>query len=324
MSRAFTQLPVPVSGQLRRLACGLLLGSVLGLTGCASVGSGKGVAAGVQDGMPTAGAALAAAPSAPGSGLAMPANPQDPLESYNRAMYRFNDVADRYALKPVARAYDFVVPGAVRMMVSNFFSNLGDVYSSANNLLQWKPKAALSDLTRFVVNSSFGFLGVADVASEIGLRKQQEDFGQTLGYWGVPSGPYFVLPLFGPSTIRDAAARPVDRLGSYFGRLEDRGLANRMFLTEQISERAALLQAEKMLDSVALDRYSLIRDGYLQRRRNQVYDGSPPDEGFYGDDPYADDPYLDDPTRDEPASDESTAGPGQGGQAAGDEGGLAM
>lgn len=235
-------------------------------------------------------------------------DPKDPLQAYNRVMQNFNDQADRYALKPVAQAYDFVVPDAVQFVVRNFFSNLGDVWNSVNNLLQWKPKEALNDATRFVLNSSLGMFGIADVASAIGMEKHNEDFGQTLGYWGVPSGPYVVLPLFGPSTVRDALARPLDGYGSYYVWVDDAAVRNSMYLVEKVSDRAALLEAEKAFDDAALDRYTLMRDGWLARRKNLVYDGNPPEdeEDPYGDDPYADDPYAEDAgAEDVPASEQS-------------------
>lgn len=244
--------------------------------------------------------------------LKMPTNPQDPLEPYNRMMFRFNEQADRYVSKPVAQAYKFITPEPVQLVVSNFFSNLLDVYTSVNNLLQAKPKEALNDITRFVVNTGFGFFGFADVASAIGMPKHHEDLGQTLGWWGVPSGPYFVLPIFGPSTVRDAAARPLDGYGSYYAWVDNPALRNSLYLTEKVSDRAKLLEAEKLLDGAALDRYSLIRDGFLQRRQNQVHDGNPPEDDSL-DDPYGDDPYADDPYAEEQAE--------KAGNTAGDEAG---
>ncbi len=236
-------------------------------------------------------------------------DPKDPLQAYNRVMQNFNDQADRYALKPVAQAYDFIVPDAVQFVVRNFFSNLGDVWNSVNNLLQWKPKEALNDATRFVLNSSLGMFGIADVASAIGMEKHNEDFGQTLGYWGVPAGPYVVLPLFGPSTVRDALARPLDGYGSYYVWVDDAAVRNSLYVVEKISDRAALLEAEKAFDDAALDRYTLLRDGWLARRKNLVYDGNPPEdeEDPYGEeDPYADDPYAEDAgAEDVPASEQS-------------------
>ena len=235
-------------------------------------------------------------------------DPKDPLQAYNRVMFAFNEKADKYALKPVAKAYKTVTPDAVQFMLGNFFSNMYDLYTGANNLLQGKPKEALQDVTRFVLNSTLGFLGFGDVATEMGLPKHNEDLGQTLGKWGVPSGPYFVLPLLGPSTVRDAAAKPVDSLYGSAYQWQDghTALKWQLWTVEKINDRAKLLDAEKMLDDAALDRYTLIRDGWLARRKNAVYDGNPPDDDTDdADDPYADDPYADDPTQDEGAVDDA-------------------
>ena len=235
-------------------------------------------------------------------------DPKDPLQAYNRVMFAFNEKADKYALKPVAKAYKTVTPDAVQFILGNFFSNMYDLYTGANNLLQGKPKEALQDVTRFVLNSTLGFLGFGDVATEMGLPKHNEDLGQTLGKWGVPSGPYFVLPLLGPSTVRDAAAKPVDSLYGSAYQWQDghTALKWQLWTVEKINDRAKLLDAEKMLDDAALDRYTLIRDGWLARRKNAVYDGNPPDDDTdSADDPYADDPYSDDPTQDEGAVDDA-------------------
>ena len=231
-------------------------------------------------------------------------DPKDPLQAYNRVMFAFNERADQYALKPVAKAYRFITPKPVQFVVGNFFSNLGDLWTGFNNLLQGKGKAAASDTARFFVNSTLGFLGLADVATEMGLEKHNEDFGQTLGWWGVPSGPYFVIPLLGPSTIRDAASRPVDTYGQpYMWQDGHDALKWSLWTVDKVHTRASLLDAENAFNDAALDKYTLMRDGWLARRRNQVYDGDPPDEDDaadpYGDDPYADDPYADDPTQDE-------------------------
>ena len=238
-------------------------------------------------------------------------DPKDPLQAYNRVMFAFNERADQYALKPVAKAYRFITPKPVQFVVGNFFSNLGDLWTGFNNLLQGKGKAAASDTARFFVNSTLGFLGFADVATEMGLEKHNEDFGQTLGWWGVPSGPYFVIPLLGPSTIRDAASRPVDTYGQpYMWQDGHDALKWSLWTVDKVHTRASLLDAEGALNDAALDKYTLMRDGWLARRRNQVYDGDPPDEDDaadpYGDDPYTDDPYADDPTQDE--SDSGAAG----------------
>lgn len=231
-------------------------------------------------------------------------DPKDPLQAYNRVMFAFNERADQYALKPVAKAYRFITPKPVQFVVGNFFSNLGDLWTGFNNLLQGKGKAAASDTARFFVNSTLGFLGFADVATEMGLEKHNEDLGQTLGWWGVPSGPYFVIPLLGPSTIRDATSRLVDVYGQpYMWQDGHEALKWSLWTVDKVHTRASLLDAEGALNDAALDKYTLMRDGWLARRRNQVYDGDPPDEDDaadpYGDDPYTDDPYADDPTQDE-------------------------
>lgn len=231
-------------------------------------------------------------------------DPKDPLQAYNRVMFAFNERADQYALKPVAKAYRFITPKPVQFVVGNFFSNLDDLWSGFNNLLQGKGKAAASDTARFFVNSTLGFLGFADVATEMGLEKHNEDLGQTLGWWGVPSGPYFVIPLLGPSTIRDATSRLVDVYGQpYMWQDGHEALKWSLWTVDKVHTRASLLDAEGALNDAALDKYTLMRDGWLARRRNQVYDGDPPDEDDaadpYGDDPYTDDPYADDPTQDE-------------------------
>lgn len=245
-------------------------------------------------------------------------DPKDPLQAYNRVMFAFNEKADKYALKPVAKAYRTVTPEAVQFMVGNFFSNMFDLYTGANNLLQGKPKEALQDVTRFVLNSTLGFFGVADIASELGLPKHNEDLGQTLGKWGVPSGPYFVIPLLGPSTVRDAAVRPIDGLYGSVYQWQDghTALKWKLWGIEKINDRAQLLEAEKMLDDAALDRYTLIRDGWLARRKNAVYDGDPPDDDTDdADDPYADDPYADDPTQDDPTQGDASQGDASQGDA---------
>lgn len=247
-------------------------------------------------------------------------DPKDPLQAYNRVMFAFNERADQYALKPVAKAYRFITPKPVQFVVGNFFSNLGDLWTGFNNLLQGKGKAAASDTARFFVNSTLGFLGFADVATEMGLEKHNEDLGQTLGWWGVPSGPYFVIPLLGPSTIRDATSRLVDVYGQpYMWQDGHEALKWSLWTVDKVHTRASLLDAEGALNDAALDKYTLMRDGWLARRRNQVYDGDPPDEDDaadpYGDDPYTDDPYADDPTQDE--SDSGAAGDASAQSAAG-------
>lgn len=200
----------------------------------------------------------------------------DPFESFNRSVHAFNDAVDQAVLKPVAKGYEAVVPRPARDMVGNFFGNLADLWTAANQLLQGKPAEAFSDLSRFVVNTTFGFGGIADVASEMGIEKHDEDFGQTLGVWGVPSGPYLVLPFLGPSSLRDAPGRGVDMLADPLNEIGSRGQENNLRLTRVIDGRVRLFPAERVLEGAALDKYSFTRDAWLQRRRNQVYDGNPP------------------------------------------------
>ena len=214
-----------------------------------------------------------------------PYNPRDPLQTYNRAMFDFNDRLDTYVVKPIAEGYRFVLPGIVRTGVGNFFGNLEDVWIGANNLMQGKIGEGLGDWMRFAINSTFGLAGILDVASEAQLQKNNEDFGQTLGRWGVGSGPYFVLPFLGPSTIRDTAALPMDYVASNFmrGRLANAinkssstGILTTAWALNLVNTRANLLDASNLLSQAALDRYSFTRDAFLQRRRNLVYDGNPP------------------------------------------------
>lgn len=203
-------------------------------------------------------------------------NPRDPWEGFNRPVYAFNDAIDRAVLKPVAEGYVKVVPAPARTGVNNFFGNLEDIGTGLNNILQGKVADGVSDLGRFGVNTVLGIFGLWDVATPMGLEKHTEDFGQTLGKWGVPSGPYLVLPLFGPSTLRDAPARWVDPMTAINYNIERDVVKGTLFVTDIIRGRANLLQAERVLDEAALDKYSFIRDAWIQRRRNQVYDGSPP------------------------------------------------
>ena len=226
-----------------------------------------------------------------------PAAPNDPFESYNRSVYQFNDGVDRYLLKPVAKGYDAVTPDFAQKGIGNFFSNLDDVLVVANDILQFKLLQAAQDTGRFIINSTFGLLGLIDWASDIGLEKHHEDFGQTLGFWGVPAGPYFVLPFLGPSTIRDTGGLAAD--STYFDPVykelnkgfpppsrESKKAVWSMVVLDAVDTRAKLLKAENILDEAALDKYSFIREAYLQRRQNLVFDGSPPEDdgGFSEDD----------------------------------------
>lgn len=214
------------------------------------------------------------------SACATNGTPGDPLEGFNRAMFSFNDGLDKVVVKPAAQAYEAVVPLPGRAGMSNAFSNLGDVWVGVNNLLQGKPAAAGSDIGRFLINSTVGIFGLFDVASELGIEKHEEDFGQTLGRWGVGEGPYIVLPLFGPRTLRDAFGFAVDVAVDYMYEVDDVATRNILIATRFVSDRAQLLPADKVLDEAALDKYTYVRSAYLQRRRNLVHDGNPPRERF--------------------------------------------
>ncbi len=198
---------------------------------------------------------------------------KDPYEQYNRNVFEFNDAIDRNALKPAATAYKQALPSFVQTGVNNFFGNLADIWSSANNLMQGKGEAGMSDFTRVMLNSTLGFGGVLDIASEAGLKKHNEDFGQTLGYWGMPSGPYLMLPLLGPSTLRDTAALPLDIAADPWGTGVSNGVQAAGTVLRVVDQRAVLLDATNIMEGAALDRYEFIRDGFLQSRKNKVFDG---------------------------------------------------
>ena len=205
-------------------------------------------------------------------------DPRDPFEGYNRAMYAVNETVDEALFKPLARAYKSVAPVPLRSMVRNFFANLEDPFIGVNNLLQGKPLDAMTDWARFAFNTVFGVLGIIDVASEMGLEKHNEDFGQTFGSWGVGDGPYLVLPFFGPSTLRDAGGLVLDLAADPVTQHRPEGERDAATAARIVSRRADLLDASRMLDEASLDRYVFLRDAYLQRRRSLVYDGSPPRE----------------------------------------------
>jgi len=207
------------------------------------------------------------------------ASPNDPLEPMNRSIDRFNTAVDEAALKPLATAYKKHTPDPVRTGVRNFFANLGDVWSVFNNLLQFKPKQALETTGRVAVNTVFGLFGVLDVASDMNLDRNNEDLGQTLGYWGMPPGPYLVLPLLGPSTLRDAGGTAVAMtVGDPINQISDPWAYGGVFGLRLLDRRASYLQAGVMLNEVALDKYTFTRQVWLQKRRSDVYDGDPPDE----------------------------------------------
>ncbi len=224
------------------------------------------------------------------------AGPKDPYESVNRKVFAFNDTLDEYALKPAAKAYNAVVPSPVRTGVHNFFGNFSDAWSAVNNLLQGKPVDAGTMTLRVLTNTTIGIAGLFDPASRLGLDRKPEDFGLTLGHWGLKPGPYLVLPLFGSSDIRDAVALPADTYvspallasGKYWKELGIDAVG-------VIDTRAGLLGASQMLDELAFDRYTFMRDAYVTRRRSLVYDGDPP-------------PLPEDDDADEPKSAPAPAG----------------
>jgi phospholipid-binding lipoprotein MlaA len=211
-------------------------------------------------------------------------NPRDPLEPLNRAMFGFNDALDEAVMKPVAKGYRFVLPGFVRTGVSNFFSNVDDVWVSINQVLQGKFLDGLGDFGRFLFNSTVGIAGLFDFASEVGLPKHSEDFGQTLAWWGVGNGAYVVLPILGPSTVRDGLAFLVDTQVDPVWRINNIPVRNTSVVIRFTGRRAELLDVSNVLEQAALDRYALMRDAWLQRRRSLVYDGDPPREKEESDD----------------------------------------
>jgi phospholipid-binding lipoprotein MlaA len=192
--------------------------------------------------------------------------PGDPLEPMNRAIFSFNDGVDRYIAVPVAKGYQKVTPQPLRTAVSNFFSNLGDLSNAANELLQLKITDATQDIVRFAFNSTFGLGGLLDWATPAGLPKHHQDFGLTLGTWGVPSGPYLVLPLFGPSTVRDSTGLIVDVKFNPLNYIEP-AVRNPLYVLQFVSVRSDLLGATNLLEAAALDKYSFVRDAYTQQRR---------------------------------------------------------
>ena len=230
------------SNALKKIATGALLALVCGLFGCAT------------------------GPNA---------DPRDPLEPLNRSVSRLNESVDNAVFKPVAQGYRNVVPRLVRVGVSNFFDNMQDAWSFVNGVLQLRPGIAADNYMRVAINTFFGFGGVLDIASELGIERHSEDFGQTLGRWGVPAGPYVVLPLLGPSTLRDAAAIQVDARGDTVRSVKDVPLRNSLYALRIVDLRAGFLRAGDLLDQAALDKYSFTRDVFLQRRRAEVYTDKP-------------------------------------------------
>ena len=222
----------------------ILLGLVAGMVGCASI------PAGVEP------------------------SPHDPWEPFNRSVFEFNEGLDTYLLKPVVAGYRFVLPEFVRDGIYNFFSNYSDIYTALQNLLQGKPDYAFSDLMRVVVNTTFGLGGLIDMATPGGLPKHKEDWGQTFGVWGIPSGPYVVLPFFGPSSVRDTFGTAADLESDYlFSYVKDIGLRNSITGLRVVNARNTYYEAGDLLDGAAIDKYSFMRDAYIQRREYQINEG---------------------------------------------------
>lgn len=202
----------------------------------------------------------------------------DPFESYNRAMFSFNEGLDEYLIRPVAEGYDAVLPSPVKTGISNFFSNIGDIFVILNDLLQFKFGQALEDTGRFIFNSTIGLYGLIDVATPMGLVKHDEDFGQTLATWGVGDGPYIELPFFRGRTLRDTSSLIVDSAYYPTNEIEDDESRYGTILLRVVDTRYKLLKASRVVDQAALDKYSFIRDAYLQHRKNLIHDGNPPEE----------------------------------------------
>lgn len=210
------------------------------------------------------------------SGCATAGDPRDPFEAFNRDMFAFNQALDQDLIKPAAENYRAVVPEPAQRGIRNFFNNLNDVIVFVNQVLQLKWHGAIDTLGRVMFNSTAGVLGFFDLATEHGVAKADEDFGQTLGYWGAPAGPYIVLPLFGPSTARDTVGLVGDLYTSPVFWSDEAALNWSLATVRVIQIRADLLDAESVLEKAAVDRYVFVRDAFLQRRLYLIHDGNPP------------------------------------------------
>jgi len=225
--------------------------------------------------------ALQGCATAPTGVLGISSDPIDPFENFNRTVFTFNDNLDRTVIKPVATVYRDVTPTPVRRGVTNFFSNINDVWSLVNNALQLKPVETTDTLFRVTVNTFWGLGGILDVAGEMNIPKHSEDFGQTLGYWGVSSGPYVVLPLFGPSTVRDSFGTLVDLSGNLVSNASNVPVRNSLTSLRLVDTRANFLSAGDVLEQAALDKYTFSREIYLQRRRSMMGRETPEKEERY-------------------------------------------
>jgi len=209
-------------------------------------------------------------------GCATSGNPKDPIEGFNRAMFGINEGLDQVIIRPVSSGYEALLPSPIQTGVANFFSNIADLMIGVNNLLQGKPAQAASDAGRVIVNTTVGFLGILDVASTMGMEKHEEDVGQTFGRWGMDDGAYIVLPFFGPRTVRDTIGLVFDVYTDPVAHVDHIPTRNTLLATRIISDRAELLKADKVIEEAALDKYSYVRDAYLQRRQSLIHDGNPP------------------------------------------------
>ena len=212
------------------------------------------------------------------AGCAAAPTREDPFEPWNRAMYEVHQVVDGNVVKPLAEAYVKATPEPIRTGVSNFFGNIDDLFTGINNVLEGRGNQAGDDFGRVLLNSTFGMLGILDLASMMGINKDKKDFGITFGKWGAPQGPYLFVPLFGPTTVRDGTGTLVRMFISPIGYIRDVPVRNSIYGMNYVDTRAQALSAESVLDTAALDRYRFLRNAYLKNRRYQVYDGKPPPE----------------------------------------------
>ena len=210
------------------------------------------------------------------AGCAAAPSRDDPFEPWNRAMYEVHQVVDGNIVKPIAEAYVKTMPEQIRTGVSNFFGNIDDIFTGINNVLEGRGNQAGDDFGRVLLNSTFGFGGILDLASMVGINKDKKDFGITFGKWGAPQGPYFFVPLFGPTTVRDGTGVVVRYFLSPIGYINEIPLRNSLYGIGYLDLRAQALSAESVLDTAALDRYRFLRNAYLKNRRYQVYEGKPP------------------------------------------------
>lgn len=221
-------------------------------------------------------ALLAAGLLVAGGAAVAEGNPRDPYEGFNRSMFAVNEVVDKYAAKPVAQVYDRATPLPVKAAFGNFFGNTGMLWVGVNSALQGKFENAGIDFGRLLINATIGIFGLFDVASELGLERHDEDFGQTLAVWGVGDGGFVFWPVIGPRTIRDTAGWGVDYAADPVHYVDRRAVRNAVSVVRFVDIRASLLPSDKVVEEAALDKYAYIRDAYLQRRLNQIHDGRPP------------------------------------------------